>query len=384
MKKFIFFLFAFFCGFSIFFSIIKFQIPTDIQVHSRILVEFYSVGTFPIPPLYYLCIFLVSGFCADAYYLTWAAVPVLSLAVAYKFKYSYDVFGYLFSSEPNPKLQIEGLILVFALLFSAPVFYDVWTNNMYLGRLATTVWHNSTTILAMPFIILLFYESLKWLRSTQIFTKQILVLIFLGIINILIKPSFLFAFVPVFPFTMLLVERRLSKRFWMAVLISGILFLGILAEYYVIYQLELFNIVYKGDKGGIIIAPFLFWKIYSKNILLDSLVSLSLPIAYCLFYPKDLLRNIALQYSILLFLSGLFIGVALAESGGRISHGNLFWQVIMTNYILFLVIISSLYGKIKLSGYNDWRNGVLLLIFAAHVGSGFLYLFKIFYMGSYI
>jgi hypothetical protein len=69
---------------------------------------------------------------------------------------------------------------------------------MYLSKFVPLVWHNSTTILLFPFAILLFWKQLKMLDTkNEISAKEIAVINILVVLNLLIKPSFIFAYAPV-------------------------------------------------------------------------------------------------------------------------------------------------------------------------------------------
>ncbi|SMG23582.1 hypothetical protein SAMN05661096_01399 [Marivirga sericea] len=377
------FILILFSSFLIFSFIIKSNISTDIQSHSKMIVSLLEAGSFPVPPLYYALIFFISGFSTNLGALNLAAVLVLSASVTYKFILSY--YFSLNNLQYDTKKSNNSIILILSLslIFSAPIFYDIVTKGMYLGKLATNVWHNSTTILAMPFVILIFRDSLEFIKHSQPSKNLIVKVLIFGGTLILIKPSFLFALIPIFPLVVLLKTKKINKKVLIAFSISLILGIGIIYEYYLIYELDVYNSLSKDEEGGIVVSPFYFFNLYSKNIVVDAFVSLALPLSYCLLYPSDILKSYKLKYSIFLFLFSLFIGIVFTETGKRADHGNLTWQIVMSNYILFLVTLTLLYEKIQLYGASKWRNSFLLFVVFLHTASGFFYLFKILYFKSY-
>lgn len=106
-----------------------------------------------------------------------------------------------------------------------------------------------------------------------------------------------------------------------------------------------------------------------------------------LYYQK-LKSSIYFQCSILAFAIAFLIAILIHETGVRMYHGNFFWQLIIANYILFLVTGSFLWKEIMESIHSKkiMASPKLLLVvvcYLAHLGSGFLYIFKIFYTESY-
>lgn len=372
---------SFVIAFLIFMQIIRLDIRTDIQIHSGILVGFIQKNSFPIPPLYYFCIYILSGFRLGWYFTNEAAVVILTFSVTLKFYFSHQTFNHF--SKKHTQNSFFYALTAFLLLFTMPVFYDVIRKYMYLGRLAPNVWHNSTTIFVMPFVILLFVQSLKFIEHKGISKKAFFLMCFAGLINLLTKPSFLFVFIPIFPLVVFFKNGFFSKKFFLALSLASVLFLGIILEYYIIYILDLLNVIYENDNSGIAIKPFKFWKIYSNNILLDIFVSLVFPLTYIILFFKEFKTNFPLQYAIYLLLFAVFLGIIFIEKGAKASHGNFFWQVVMTTYLLFLVSAVFALEKVMLLGYKHQKSILLILTFGLHLGSGFLYLFKIFYTGSY-
>lgn len=367
----------------IFWTIIDQSISTDIQAHSKHLAKCVEMRIVPNPPMYFTLLFVLSRFTVNLAVLNQTAVYLLSAFVCFKFFTSYYVFvDQLKAHASRYSFNLVSSLILLSLLFVAPVYYD-FGGRMYLGRLGINVWHNSTTIVAMPFVILLFNESLKFIQNEQVSKRNIIYIFSLAFIQILIKPSFLFAYAPAFPLLLLIKYGIRHPKFWWSVGIVTGLCVFIFAEYYVIYQLDTFGKAHNQPKSGLEINPFKVWSHYSKNMGLDATVSLFFPLVFILLTIKDLKHNTPLQFTVWLSVFAILVAIFIAEEGSRALHGNLFWQVIMTNYLLFLVCIISSLKKMKDWGYTHIKSLILMGAFMCHVISGILYVNKILTTGSY-
>jgi hypothetical protein len=132
------------------------------------------------------------------------------------------------------------------------------------------------------------------------------------------------------------------------------------------------------DKSGIGIGLFMVWSHFSSNITISLLASILFPLAFLCIYWKDILKNLLLQYSVLAFLIAVVIFCVLIETGPRLYDGNFFWQCVVCNYILFLVVSLKFYEKIRSIGMTKWYNILILICYVIQVESGFVYLVKLF------
>ena len=168
-------------------------IATDIPSHANFIVG-YLDGTLPPQTnfLYYLTVYCVSFFsnkieCLIASsYLVLVAITFLKYILSRKIIHNEvskgnDIAGIMPS--------VSAMLLLF--IFSLPSVYILF-GKFYIMSSPPNVWHNSTTIFVMPFVILLFWQSLKQLENYS--AKRDLVLFILLVLNILIKPSFIFVY----------------------------------------------------------------------------------------------------------------------------------------------------------------------------------------------
>jgi hypothetical protein len=125
---------------------------SDIPTHFGIARDSQN---YPYPAYSILSVFVRGLFWAGGNSLAvgWIAILLLSACVALKGLLSLEIL-----SNDNERSVLPACIAV-ALVFVMPIVN--WWNfkSVYLGQIAPTIWHNSTTILVMPVVILLFSAS---------------------------------------------------------------------------------------------------------------------------------------------------------------------------------------------------------------------------------
>ncbi len=312
LKKFIekypFLIIATSLGFLIFTSIITFHIGTDIQVHLFIIMD----NVLPVHFIYFGLADLLSGFTKNIYLLSLAAIFLLTLAIGAKYFMSKKIIFEDIIEKKTPKYENLAKLIIFLILILHPIiYYFDFSKSFMHGKIPVNTWHNSTTIFIMPFVLLLFWHSFKYLKTPK---KQHLlyILLFSGLCTF-IKPNIMGVFLPVFS-VFLLIKYRLKKDFWKGigiVIISGL----ILSSYFYFsyfVQNSTDEIVYKGQKSGIEIAPFKHFITYCKtitgtfissgllsalNITLDFITSSLFPIIFSIFYFKKSKNKLIFQYS---------------------------------------------------------------------------------------
>jgi hypothetical protein len=373
-------------SFFIFIDIGVKHINTDILAHSEMIKAGIEKHSLPVNFLYYLTVYVLSGFSLNTETLFFVSLFILSIAVVLKFYFSsVIVFNSIFEDPiyfSNVKIVIIYTVLLLILIIHPIITPLDYKNGFYyLGKASINIWHNSTTVFVMPFVLLLFYYSYLYLQ------KPLSIFLFLilgfGILIVLIKPSFLFTFLIAFP-SLLCARFKISRPSVMGMLFISILFIIIALEYLTIYSLNNYgkSFLYY-EKANIVFAPFQAWSHYSENIPVDLISSIAFPLLFAGFYFDTIKKSLLLQYSWLLFIIALVIGVLFNEDGYRMWHLNLFWQVPMTNYILFLVS-SMLFLKIifqkKRYSFLDYT---LIIVWVLHLSSGVAYLKKILFLSDY-
>lgn len=368
-------------GFALIFYVFAFVMSTDIQAHTNCVLEF-ALGKKPIPTnfLYYLSVYLLSFCSKNINVLLIFSVILLTTTTFFKYYITKTIFCNELAVKTNSEIIIANFSAAFCIAaFSLPLTYFL-THNYYVLTFTPNIWHNSTTIFAMPFVLLLFWISQ---RQLQEFSKKRLMLIaVLIVINIFIKPSFVFVFMVIYPLFLLKNNGLFTKLFWINLLPLVAAILLVFVQYTLIYT----NSQDSGNSVGI--SPFYLFKQFSKGynaqfvIVLSTIASFFFPIVV-LLKNKHLLKKDIVLYTVSLVIFAIIIACTLVETGSRKSSGNFFWQIFMCSYILFFVCILELLKLLKTNNYHYKKYRFEIIALFAHVLSGFLYFVKITLTSSY-
>jgi hypothetical protein len=361
-----------------------FIIDSDIADHAK-YVSNYAIYTIAIPAnfLYYFVVYLFSFFSSNSTVLCWVSVGVLTFATLFKYVLVKKIISSeLAASYTNPILLSS--LVSFSLLFAFSLPSLLIFKGLYCSlSLSPNVWHNSTTIFVMPFVILLFWTSLKQLKEFQV--KRLFLITVLIITTVLIKPSFIFVFVVAYPI-FLFKKQLFSKLFWINLIPIFLAFLIIIVEYYFIYVESPAE-----DKSSIAIDLFYIintryahgnW-IYVIAVFLSTLVSGFLFPIVLLYRNSKLFKEEMIQFAILCSIIGIIIGSTLYETGYRSLHGNLGWQNVMCSFLLFLVCTLQLLKLIEANPLRWKAYRIEISMFALHFLFGILYFFKVLVTASY-
>src|SRR5690606_31440131 len=157
-------------------------------------------------------------------------VLILSLFVVWKFLLAQK---YLMESIPKSHMVLVSLLLL-GLMFYFPVYVPgIDGSKLYLGKFTPTIWHNSTTIFAFAFSVLMFLKSIKYVEDPN--NKSLLVLFLLGMLVLISKPSFLFVFIPCFPIVFAVKHQIWNINLLKITVLCGIFLIGLFGLKWVIY-----------------------------------------------------------------------------------------------------------------------------------------------------
>ena len=183
---------------------------------------------------------------------------LLALAGTYRYHLSVTQINRVLGKEQiikHTENQLLASLLAISMLFVFVIPLPGFLTDdcyMYIGTYTPNVWHNSTILFLFPFAILLFEQSWRQLQAFS--TKRNSLILLLIILNLLIKPSFFFVFICVFPL-MLLYKYQLRKEFWMSIIpvfLGGVL---LVVQFVIIYKV---NTQVLKDASSVIFMPF--WK----------------------------------------------------------------------------------------------------------------------------
>jgi hypothetical protein len=361
---------------AVFFYILYNQIPSDIGAHTQILISFLEMGSFPTPPLYYSLVYGLHFIMPYKEGFGLAAWAVLTAAAFLKYLWSLQYLKTYCLGVKNRYLNP----FAFGLMFFAPLTLFAYEGEYwYLGKFTSLIWHNSTSLLSLPFCILLFYFAVQYLESRR---QEILwKILTVSIIIVMIKPSFIFAFLPAFPLSILLLDRKWSVDLSKSLALGVPLVVLIIVEKILIYNvLPLEGHLEQGLISGVGIQPFMILLHYSESLSWDVVSSFFFPFVFILFKYKQLFKDPHFLFSSILVLGAVAIYFTVVETGSRMMDGNFYWQVILTLFVSYLVLCKHL--LISCFGNKDGNlahlglsvtNKFLLFLFVLHIVGGISY-----------
>ncbi len=360
---------------------------SDIAAHIGQIATINSGdASYPSNFLFYWITNLISGFSQTYNVTLWVGVGLLSTATVMKYQLSKLIIGSLFKSlkfdTTSRLLAIISLALFFCFAIAEP-YSVIVLKRFYLGKFVPAVWHNSTTIFLFPFAILLFWKQIKYLSpDTFLKTSEIIALHLLVLINVFIKPSFIFVYLPVTGILLLAQLKHIGLRELIikaSPLITGLV--GIAFQFVLIYIKEMGNFQ-KEQSHVALSAPFEFISLWipSWYIPISLITSFALPIGAMIAY-KEIMKFEPFRYAGLLTIVGILISAFIYETGPRLDHGNFTWQNVICTFLLFLSTVAFIVPKILRN--RSWKEWTMISLFTLHSGSGILYLANIFFRYSY-
>jgi len=401
MKKFQYTLLFIF--FFILYALIDRNCFTDNSGYTKILFDFLNHGSFPSPPLYFALLYIFGEFfcwgLAVATHLPGADLGIsalrttgYSMAVYFlwscfaviKFYFAEMLFKHIVDRQEIVALGEQRIsILVLLLFFAHPL--SLFFKHMYLGFAAVNVWHNSSTIMMVPFAIWLFALTRNWFTKADTAITAALPLVFVAIFNILIKPSYCLVYVIVFP-VFSLITYRFSAKFYQSLLITACITLAIFIQYILLYYCttDFESSGYTGTNSKVIISPFTVWFFYSGYLIpIKLLLSIMFPLCVLWTLGHRITRDPGYQFAWLGFFVALLIFICVAESGPRLYHANFSWQLIPANFILFLYSLALFY-KNKTASISRFKYRLTQAVFYAHVFCGVFYVYRMISLHQYL
>lgn len=358
---------------------------TDMNAHIWFVEDFFKTHILPFPPLYYLSVAAFSKLLPFQDSLELAATIILGFSILYKYQLSKRYLG-IENLATQKNKHLVGWILVALMLFFPVYVPGIDKGLWYMGKFTPTIWHNSTIIAVFPFCIILFTTSLRWLASYE--KKYWYRMLMLAILIALIKPSFLFAFIPAFPLVTLIQEKSWNRNVVSSIILAGLLFfviIGMTTLLFLPIGTEKYIKSY-ANESRIILAPFEVWRAFAKHKITALVTSFAFPMTVLLIYKKRIVSDTPLLFTVSLGFFSLFVFLLFAESGVRMLHGNLYWQIPISYFLFLLVVV-----KNELDGYKNnkftltFKNpqSMLFVFFLMHGFFGLLYLFKYMIFDTY-
>jgi hypothetical protein len=256
------------------------------------------------------------------------------------------------------------LALTAAFFFAAPLPNWWRVENVYLGQLSPTVWHNPTAIAALPLAVATFWAFL--LPAARSRRHDLLVGVLLAA-SVAAKPNFALAFLPAATLLRLWPPRRPLARE-----LAGIATLAAPALVLLAWQYHhaLASGLEAPGRGLLGVRPLEVWSDYSPHPLASALLSLAFPLAVAQFAARSARHGRALAAAWLLTLLAVAQFALLAEPEPKLSHGNYYWAVVPALYLLFLVCACELLAERALSARGRLARLGCWALLALHAASG--------------
>jgi hypothetical protein len=316
-----------------------------------------------------LLVYALSLGTGDLFGINCAALVVLTLSVVAKGVLSY----FIIQDATHRRLTAAFVSIALVLVMPLPNWWK--PEQIYLDKIAPNFWFNSTSILAMPFAILLFFSALTWLRTLS-FRSWLWLLIF-SLLSVLTKPNYVLAFMPAFGVATLIrvaVVRgtQTGRSLWFFAGLASLIICILGLQYADTYMGSSGTTSFSGESTHVIIAPFAVWKLYSPNIPASLLLSIAFPLSVVVLYFREVKTNPMVLLAWGVWAVAVLQYVLLAESGEYLADGNWGWGSNIAMYIVFLVS-----AMVFLSRPRSPRYYLAAVLFALHIATGIYYFTKI-------
>jgi hypothetical protein len=332
----------------------------------------------PETPLFYGVVAVVTAFAVDMETIALGIGVIVGLSIAARYWVSVRLLsGWPATAIPSARwlVALAGITFVFCL----PIPGERWM----LPQIPPNLWHNSTSIFVMPFVVLLFARTMD--HAGRGGWQSVGAMTLLVTLNILAKPSFFLCFVLALPLFLVLNARPI--RAYLPALVplgAGLALLG--AQYLYIYRTPGYQAFLDDRSTHLALGWFHVWSQYVNGepalvIPIAIVNALLLPIALAVVYPGRFFSDQALRFCLLLLGASLAIYALIHETGMRLLHGNFGWGPTMCNYLLHVCALG-LFMRIK-GEQPRWTRGdqVLAVLFVAEVLVGIAYLVRFVFTG---
>ena len=331
--------------------------------------------------LVYLLVNIFSFFTAKVTPTELSLCGLLALAGVYRFSLTQHKITEVVKEINFQSSRWFTVLLSISMLFVFAIPIPGYLSDdhfFYIGNYVPNVWHNSTILFLFPFALLLFEQSFKQLEKYTF--KRNIGIFFLIVLNLVIKPSYFFVFICVYP-VLLLFKYKFKKEVWLSIIPLIVGFCFMILEYWIIYKT---GTPANKEASSVIFLPFYRNPEFAELSWIPVTMAFSLlfPLLYSIINLPKMLKSTLFWYTFLSFVVSVLIFLFISESGPRASHGNFYWQIVICAWLCFFVALLSLVKDFYRSG-KSFKNILLASVFSIHVIVGILYFVHILITGSY-
>jgi hypothetical protein len=350
----------------------------DYRVHLRI-AEAMSRGDIAVTPPHFLFHVITMALYLSLFNISFQATGLITTLLCF---ISLALIMYYFFLEKTGIPLYATLLIIGSAMIVAPItLLAPFDGHYYFGYIGINVFHNPTTIVLKPFVLLGFYYAVAAVQPELITggRKSIVICAITTALSIVAKPSFIICLLPAAAITMICLWIKKQELDW-KLFIYGIIMPAVLIlamQYAMTYSTAQSHALYRED-SKIIFAPFQVMHYYSAWLLWKFLLSILFPITVFIAYFKKAFNNRQLMLAWLTFLVGAFYAYFLAESGPRMNQGNMVWSAQTSAFLLFFISAVFVVQQERavdtsvslLSRKRVWFCG---LIYCLHLASGILF-----------
>jgi len=367
------------------YNFVTYVISTDIAIHAQ-FIKSYADGHIPFQVnfLYYFTVYSISFFSSDLTIILFVSIYVLALITFYKYYIVKKIILSeieIFNQSQFITSSLAAFLLVFC--FSLPSIL-ILDNIYYLSNFPANIWHNSTVIFVMPFVVLLFWNSIKQISDYKY--SRTFIIVFLIAINIVIKPSFIFVYIIAYPLLIFL-KYKFTRSFWINLIPVIVAIVFVIIQFYFIFisstnntnessvKIDLFNVLYHWTRST-------HWYQILFITLSTILSSYLFPIVL-LIRNKNLLKQDMVLFAVLCSTISILIFYVLSETGSREFDGNFIWQTFICSFLMFFVCVIQLLKLIFTTETRFKAYKIEIIIFLLHFISGIYYFYRMISSGTY-
>lgn len=341
---------------------------SDILRHAAIAVELVESGSAFSYSLWYPLIWLFTAG-GDPALFRISSVMLLSSFVVLK-----SLLIYLIARERRVDVGTSSA-LAFGLSFVAPLIDPNAPNDIYLGQVSATVWHNSTNIMVAPFAVLAFWLFVRLAEDRNGRTATMAGLAIAA--SVLVKPNFAIALLPVAG-VFLVLSAVLGRDSWR----RAAAILGLALGPAVVTLMVQYILIYTGDdarSAGLVIRPFEVWSAQTDNLPLSLALSFGALGAAVLALLVGRSLSVGSAIALLVLCTAVVQFVLLAElaseAGNVAESANWAWGSHTALLVAVLWVVLDLVQGLERRGDNGQRRWLVagLALMGLHVVSGVYY-----------
>ena len=343
---------------------------TDIYYHLRLVQNMKLSGSWNLYSVFFILTYALSFGSKNIYVLGVIGTILLTAAVIAKAILSY----FIVEKAAHSKLAAGFITLALILVMPLPNWWD--PGEIFIDKIAPSIWFNSTAMFNLPFDILLFFGAVKWLQGKTI-GSFIWVAVF-SLLSVLTKPNYILAFFPMIG--LCVVGNAAIKRNWSAYQ-ALLLYLGLalaLGCALGVQYMDTFTgtsplpVISRPEVSPLGLAPLAVWSQWSPNIVASLLLSLAFPLGVVVLFFKEIKHNFTVLLAWGVFAIALLQYMLLTETGEAAADGNWGWGSNLAIYILFLVSVTTFVSQPR-----SFKFYFVAALFGLHVASGIYYYLNI-------